>query len=295
MPRPVLRAGVLSTSNEVFIYGVSGHSMNARLLLRLFILITGAARTKRKDIMQRRLHSIQLLLVVLALLMTTPAWALPLTGFLEASADTGWQGAFAVRLTDGTVVNGLDQVTLGSDFSSLPLVTSGCIVSPSCVAVTNFTTSTDFTMSVAVLFPDGTATLGSLGTLSWGTQPVWLLPGDPSPTVAVLAIANGTLGGTILTSSSFSFGFNSTLTASFISVAGGQALSSVRLDFTDGTPPPRSQTLGLLGQCCLIDNGVPVALGTPLAVPEPPAVLLLSLGMAGLLGWQWKRQGIALS
>ena len=202
----------------------------------------------------------------IVLLLSTPAWAVPLTGFLEGSADTGWQGAFAVQLTDGTVVTGMDKMTLLASFSSLPLTTVECSVSPSCVAVTNLNTSTVFTMSGVILNLAGTATLGSLGTVSWGAQPLWVLPGDPSPTVAVLADLTGTLGGTTLTGPSSAFAFNATLTASFISVAGGQALSSIRLDFTDGTPPPTSRTL--MQGPVFIDNGVAVALGTPLAVTE---------------------------
>ena len=73
----------------------------------------------------------------IVLLLTTSAWAVPLTGFLEGTAASVWQGAFAVQLTDGTVVTGVGQMTLLSNFSSLPLVTTGCTVSASCTAVTN--------------------------------------------------------------------------------------------------------------------------------------------------------------
>jgi hypothetical protein len=257
-----------------------------------------AATMKGRRIMQHKPHAIRLLLVILVLLLTTPAWAVPLTGFLEGTADNGWQGAFAVQLMDGTVMTGVDQMTLLGSVSSLPLTTVGCTVSPSCVAVNNLTTSTVFTMSGVILNLAGTATVESLGTVSWGAQPFWVLPGDPSPTAAVLADVNGTLGGTTLTSPPSAFAFNGTLTSTFISVAGGQALSSLRLDFTDGIPPPTSRTL--LQGPVFIDNGVPVALGTPLttapvSVPEPSSVLLLSLSIAGLIGWQWKWKGIALS
>lgn len=148
----------------------------------------------------------------IVLLLATPAWAVPLTGFLEGMAANGWQGNFAVQLADGTVVTGVDQMTLGASFSSLPLTIEGCAVSSSCLAVTNLAGSTLFTMSGGVILNlAGTATVGSLGPLSWGAQPLWVLPGDPAPTAAVLATANGTLGGTTLTPSTFSFGFNSTL------------------------------------------------------------------------------------
>lgn len=233
--------------------------------------------------MQHKPHA--LLLVILVLLFTTSAWAVPLTGFLEGTASNGWQGAFAVQLTDGSVVTGVDQMTgIFTNFPLLPLTTTGCT---GCQTITNLITSTTFTMSGVILNLAGTATLESLGSVSWGAQPFRVLPGDPSPTAAVLAIASGTLGGTTLTPSSFSFGFNSTLTASFVSVVGGQTLSSLRLDFTDGTAPPTSRTL--FDGTVFINNGVPVALGTPLAVPEPSPVLLLSLSMATLFWWHWKR------
>lgn len=242
------------------------------------------------QILSHRPHAIRLLLVVLVLLLTTPAWAVPITGFLEGSVGTGWQGAYAVQLTDGTIKTGRDQVTFGGDFSSLPLVTTGCTVSSSCVPVTNLSTSTNFTMSTLVLNLTGRASLGSLGSVSWGAQPVWLLPGNPSPTVAVL----GQVSGLGLTLPSSAFAFNGTLTETFISKAGGQALNSVRLDFSDGTPPPKSRAL--FSDHVFIDNGVPVALGTSFAAaPEPPTVLLVSLGMAGLFWWHWKRQGTARS
>ena len=227
-----------------------------------------------------------LLLVLVVVLLTTSAWAVPLTGFLEGSATNGWQGDFAVRLSDGTMVSGVQQMVGGfTTLSTLPLATSGCVAGPGCVTVSNLATSTTLTMSNnRIINLGGTASLGTLGSLSWGSQPLWTLPGDPSPTSAVLAIASGTVGGTTLRPSTFSFGFNSTLTASFVSVTGGQALSALRLDFTDGIAPPTSRTL-LQGNV-FINNGVPVALGTSLtAVPEPSPVLLLSLSLAGLFWW----------
>ena len=83
-----------------------------------------------------------------------------------------------------------------------------------------------------------------------------------------------------------SFGFNSTLTSSFTSVQGGQALCSLRLDFTDGIAPPTSRNL--LAGPVFINNGVPVALGTPVAVtsiPEPSTLVSFCVAMAGLVLW----------
>lgn len=218
--------------------------------------------------------------VLFALLLPAPAWAMPLTGFIEGTAAEGWQGAYAVQLLDGTVVTGTDQMSLLGGFSSLPLSTMGCSVSPSCVSVTNLSTATGFTMSVLVLNLTGTASLGSLGTVSWGAQPFWLLPGEPSPTAAVLATTSGTLDGTILAPSTFSFGFNSTLTAAFNSVTDGQALSALRLDFTDGMTPPTSRTL--LQGSVFIDNGIPVtspASLTAVSIPEPSSLLFFGLAL----------------
>jgi hypothetical protein len=243
--------------------------------------------TLRRRIMQRKARG--LFLVPLVLLFNTSAWAIPLTGYLEGTASNGWLGAFAVQLTDGSIVTGVDQMSGFPDhgFQSLRLVTEGCTVSLGCVAVTNVTTATVMTMTFLGLGLGGSANLGSLGTVSWSPQILELFLGDPSPTAAVLAKATGTLGGTTLTPSTFSFGFNSTLTASFVSVAGGQALNSLRLDFTDGIAPPTSRNW--ISGCCFVNNGVPVALGTQLAVPEPSPLLQLSLSMAGLLWWPWKR------
>jgi hypothetical protein len=91
-----------------------------------------------------------------------------------------------------------------------------------CVSVTNVNTGSEFTMTSRVLNLTGSATLGTLGTQSWPVQAFWLLPGDPSPTAAVLAQATGTLGGSTLRAPSSALVFNATLTSSFISVAGAQ-------------------------------------------------------------------------
>jgi hypothetical protein len=236
--------------------------------------------------------------VLLLLLTATPSWAVPLTGYLEATAANGWQGDFAVRLSDGTTVNGVEQVAGGfTTIPTLPLTTTGCVFGSSCVLVTNVSTSTTVTMSFLGLALSGSATLGSLGTVAWSPQIVRVLPGDPSPTAAVLANTSGTLGGTTLTPSTFSFGFNSTLTTFFSATNGGQILSGLRLDFTDGTAPPTSRTLleqgptldGTPGFPVLINNGVPVALGTPLtAVPEPSSVVLLACGLVLLARWRFR-------
>jgi hypothetical protein len=236
-------------------------------------------------------NSISCPLVVLALFLSTPSWATPINGFLETTAESGWQGNYSVQLTDGTIVSGVNQVN-GSftGISALPLVTTGCVFGPGCGLVTNVSTSTTVTMSSLGLALDGSTSLGSLGPLSWGSQIVRILPGDPSPTVAVLGMTSG-LG---LTPSNFSFGFNSTLTAFFSSVSGGQTLSALRLDFADGIAPPTSGILreqaptpdGTPGASIFINNGVPVALGTPLSastVPEPSSLAFLFVALIGLL------------
>ncbi|HMS86082.1 MAG TPA: PEP-CTERM sorting domain-containing protein [Nitrospira sp.] len=225
--------------------------------------------------------------------LSVPASALSLTGYIEGTAANGWQGTYAVQLPVGMVTTGTGQVSLLSTFSSIPLVTKGCAVSPSCVSVTNVATSDSFTMTNLTLHMGGTATLGSLGTLSWAAQPLWVLPGNPSQTVAVLTQVSGTLAGTNLTGPPSPFDFNGTLTARFNSVTGGQALNSVRIDFSDGTPPLRSNTLRQGN--AFFDIGVPIALGTPLAVPEPSALLLLGLSIAGVLGLHWKQLRITCS
>jgi len=144
-----------------------------------------------------------LLLVLLVVFHTTSAWAVPIMGYLEGTAANGWQGAYGVQLADGTVVTGVSQISGFPDhgFQSLPLTIEGCTTGTSgCKTIQNLITSTSLTMSnLHVLNPAASATLGSLGSLSWGAQGIWLLPGDPAPTAAVLAIANGTLGGTTLT------------------------------------------------------------------------------------------------
>jgi hypothetical protein len=241
------------------------------------------------------------LLAMFVLILTTPAGAVPIIGYLEGTAANGWQGDFAVRLSDGTTVSGVQQMVGGfTTLSTLPLTTTGCDFGPGCTLVTNVSTSTTSTMSFRGLALEGSSSLGSLGPVSWGAQIVRLLPGEPSPTAAVLAIANGTIGGTTLTRSSFSFGFNSTLTTFYSAVNGGQILSGLRLDFTDGIAPPTSGALreqaprpdGTPGAALFINNGVPVALGTPLSgqsVPVPSTGPLMALSLAGLVGWHWRR------
>ena len=202
--------------------------------------------------------------------IVVPAAVMPslLVGYVEASSENAWQGTYAVRLPDRTVTTGASQTTHIFEGVTLPIVTTGCELSSSCVAVN------DFTMNAAVLFLGGTADLGSLGTVSWETQPVWVLPGDPSPPAAVLADVTGVLGGIHLTSPSSAFAFNGTLTAFFTSANGGQRLRAVRLDFAESPPPATSQTYRQ--GPVWIDNGVPVAAGTPLqpVVTGPPACSL---------------------
>jgi hypothetical protein len=230
-----------------------------------------------------------LLLALCLLLAAAPTWAAPIIGYLEGTAENGWGGNYAVQLADGSTVSGVQQMAGGfTTLPTLPLTTTGCPAGSSCVLVTNLTTSTSFTMSFLGLALDGSATLGSLGTLSWNPQIVRLLPGDPSPTAAVLANATG-LG---LKPSTFSFGFNSTLTTVYSAVNGGQKLSALRLDFTDGLAPLTSRKLlesgitpdGTPGASVFINNGVPVALGTPLTatVPEPSSVVFVASGLMGL-------------
>ena len=233
------------------------------------------------------------ILVFLVLLLESQAWASPIIGYLEGTAANGWQGDYAVRLSDGTTVSGVQQMAGGfTTLPTLPLTTTGCEFGSGCALVTNVNTSTTFTMSFLGLVLNGSASLGSLGTVSWSPQIVRVLPGDPSPTAAVLGITSG-LG---LKPSTFSFGFNSTLTTFYSAVNGGQILSGLRLDFTDGIAPPTSGALreqvatlnGTPGVALFINNGVPVALGTPLSsqsVPEPSMLPLMALSLVGLLAW----------
>jgi hypothetical protein len=241
---------------------------------------------------------VMLLLAILLLLLATPASAVPTTGFLEGTAANGWQGAYAVQLSDGTVVNGAQQMIGGfTTLPTLPLTSSGCeLGSGNCTLVSDVKTSTSFTMSFQGLALNGSATLGSLGTVSWSPQIVRLLPGDPSPTAAVLASTSG-LG---LKPSTFSFGFNSTLTTFYSAVNGGQVLSGLRLDFTDGIEPPTSgRYLEQLSTSTrlLINNGIPVSLGTPLSaqsVPVPSTGPLMALSLVGLLAWHWRHMKTVL-
>src|SRR4029077_4255687 len=126
-------------------------------------------QTESKTTRQRLMKALRGLAASLfsVLLLAVQSWAVPLTGFLAVTAVTAWQGQYAVRLLDGTVRTGLDQMTILSNFSLLPLIDVGCTVSPSCVAVTNVTPSVTSTMSPLVLNIPGTANLGSLGTVSW--------------------------------------------------------------------------------------------------------------------------------
>ena len=200
--------------------------------------------------------------------IVVPAAMTPLVGYVEATSKNMWQGTYAVRLPDRTVKTGVSQTTHFFDGVTLPIVTTGCEVSSSCVVVN------DFTMSATILNPDGTADLGSVGTLSWKTQPLWVLPGMPSPPAAVLADVTGVLDGIPLTSPSSAFGFNGTFTATFSTVDGGQKLSAVRIDFAESPPPPK--TSAFRQGTVFIDNGVPVAAGTPLqpVLTGPPACSL---------------------
>jgi hypothetical protein len=248
------------------------------------------------------------LLVVLVLLLATPAWAVPIMGYLEGTAANGWQGNYVVQLSDSGIVSGAQQMTGGfTTLPTLPLTTTGCAFASNCSLVTNVSTSTTTTMSFLGLGLNGSSTLGSLGTVAWSPQIVRVLPGNPSPTAAVLAVSSGTLGGTILTRSTFSFGFNSTLTTFYSAVNGGQILSGLRLDFTNGIAPPASRTLleqgptpdGTPGGAVFINSGVPVALGTPLSaqsVPVPSTWPLMTLSLVGLLGWHLRhvRNGISV-
>jgi hypothetical protein len=242
------------------------------------------------------------LLVMFVLFLTSPASAVPITGFLEGTAQNGWQGAYAVQLSDGTTVSGVHQMLGGfTTLSTLPLVATGCVFGPGCGLVTDVTTSTTVTMSNLFLGLNGSTTLGSLGTVSWSPQIVRLLPGSPSPTAAVLGITSG-LG---LQPSTFSFGFNSTLTTFYSAVNGAQILSGLRLDFKDGIAPPTSGTLrdqaprpdGTPGASLFVNNGVPVALGTPLSaqsVPVPSTWPLMAFPLTGLVGWHLLRRGGSL-
>jgi hypothetical protein len=123
------------------------------------------------------------LVAMFMLLLTTPAGAVPITGYLEGTAADGWQGNYAVQLSDGTVLNGAQQMAGGFTTAPLlPLTSSGCELGlGNCTLVRDVTTSTSFTMSFLGLALNGSATLGSLGTVSWSPQIVRLLPGILAP------------------------------------------------------------------------------------------------------------------
>lgn len=189
--------------------------------------------------------------------------AAPLVGYVEATSANGWAGSYAVLSPDGNLTTGVTSTILPVNFDTLPL-------------------------STVILNISGDATLGSLGSISWGAQPVYALPGSPSPVAAVLASVHGTLAGTMLMPSTFVF--NGTLTSTFALTDTGQALQSLRLDFADGVAPPVSNAL-LVGNT-YINNGVPVAFGTPInmpapvSVPEAPTLWLLTVGLAGVILWK---------
>ena len=211
------------------------------------------------------------MVLCLMLLLPLPVLALPFHGYIEGTAANHWAGMYAVQLTDGSVLSGQGQMAPMFDGVVLPVVQN--LNQP------------------AIIFADGSATLGNLGSLSWGTQPLWILPGDPSPDVAVLAIASGTISDTTLSESTMSFGFNSTLTAFFHSVLGGQILEAVRVDFSDGQVQPFNPILH--DGPVFIDVGVPVALGTSLTtktVSVPGTLLLFGVGMIGLAAWRRYRE-----
>jgi hypothetical protein len=156
-----------------------------------------------------------------------------------------------------------------------------------CGLVTDVTTSTTVTMSNLFLGLNGSTTLGNLGTVSWSPQIVRLLPGSPSPTAAVLGITSG-LG---LQPSTFSFGFNSTLTTFYRTDPEWVASRLQRSDCTaDRRNAPRSSTRpdGTPGASLFVNNGVTVALGTPLSaqsVPLPSTGPLMARSLAGLVAW----------
>src|SRR5687768_15936867 len=103
------------------------------------------SRERRVDMKKITAHQscVMLLLAMFVLLLTSPVLAVPITGFLEGTAQNGWQGSFAVQLGDGTTVSGVQHMVGGfTSLSTLPLITTGCVFGPSCGLVTDVTTST---------------------------------------------------------------------------------------------------------------------------------------------------------
>src|SRR5687767_7110477 len=120
------------------------------------------SRERRVDIKTITAHQscvMSLIAMFVLLNMATPASAVPITGFLEGTAQNGWQGAYTVQLSDGTTVSGVQQMVGGfTSLSTLPLVTTGCVFGPSCGLVTDVTTSTTVTMSNLFLGLNGSTT-----------------------------------------------------------------------------------------------------------------------------------------
>lgn len=243
----------------------------------------------------KRLSGLLILILTGLLLSTGTAWAFPVTGFFEARAVDGWGGVYAVQLSDGSVRNGAMTMTTGVGYDPVPLVTTGCVLSTHCLRA-NGDTQTYLSLSLT-----GGATLADLGDVTWRTQPLRVMAGDPSPAVAVLGDLNGWLGADTLGSSYQDFTFNSTFTGIFEAVPGGQILSGIRVDFSTGNAPPVSRTFR--DQYGWFNIGVPVALGTgltatdlpavrsldPKPIPEPSTLLLLSISLLGLFGVAWRR------
>jgi len=207
-------------------------------------------------------------LVLMLLVCASPVRA-ELSGYFEATAANGWEGPFVVKLPEGSMVSGTAQVflTYGANYNQLPLVTTGCVVGSGC------TEWNDTTQTVLVINPRGSATLGTVGTMEWRTQGTQLMAGDPSQPVAVLGDIFGTVSGQTITGDIYDFDFNCTLSTTFVSVPGGQALYSIRFDFNDTIPPPMQQLYW--DGTVWMNVGVPVPLGfdpyaPPVVIKTPP-------------------------
>lgn len=210
---------------------------------------------------------------MLFLLIVCSPVSAEVSGYFEATADNNWQGAFVLHTPDGGVVAGVAQVALeyGGGFPLLPLVTTGCVVSTSC-SEWNDTTMTFLSINLR-----GSAVLGTVGAVEWRTQGPRLIAGDPSPPVAVLGDVIGTISGYPFTGSYQDFLFNTTMSTTFVSVLGGQALHSIRFDFSDTVPPPWQKAYW--DGHVWVDIGFPVPLGSdpyvapaPIVVPTVPTV-----------------------